>query len=333
MERLLHQHGGMSTLRSTPAAKRPALELFLDSESNPYVRQIQAEAETEAVQHGFRVHTFFSDNRFLQIQQIYGGVHAEPGQRPSAIAVLPSRDGSLARVARAALERGIDWICLERRTGELDRMRDEFPKSAVTLVGLDQGEIGRIQGRLARTVTPGRSILYVEAGGGNASARERLAGFREMVGAQRDVVGIIDGNWTAEDARSAVCSWLNVMAPSVASLDAVVCQSDAMAVGVTVALREAASRLSRPDLATVPVIGCDGMADEGRQLVDDGVLAATVVVAGVGTQAVRVLADRLHGRRSPGELILQPRPYPAVASAPSVSRTVSPAREEARLSA
>jgi ABC-type sugar transport system substrate-binding protein len=323
----------MSTLRSTPNAKLPTLELFLDSEANPYVRQIQAEAETEALQHGLRVQTFFSDNRFLQIQQLYGGIHAEPAQRPSAIAVLPNRDGSLARVARAALERGIDWICLHRRTGDLDGMRDEFPKNAVTLVGPEQVEIGRIQGRLARKLATSESILYVEAGGTNASARERLAGFRETLGAEHEVAGIIDGNWTAEDARGAVSSWLNVMAPSVKSLGAVVCQSDAMAAGATVALREGAFRLRRPDLATVPVIGCDGMVDEGRQLVDEGVLAATVVIAGIGTHAVRVLADRLQGRRCPGELILPPRPYPVEASVPTVSRFAVPLREEALVSA
>jgi ABC-type sugar transport system substrate-binding protein len=312
---------------SNPTAKARTIELFLDSESNPYTRQIQVEAETEAVQHGLRVDTYFADNRFLQIQQLYGGIHAEPAQRPAAIAVLPSRDGSLARVARAALARGIDWICLHRRTGDLDQMRVEFPKNAVTLVGPDQREVGRVQGALARTMAPGGSILYVEGGGGNASAGERLTGFREIADAHCDIVGIIDGNWTAEDAEGAVSRWLNVMTPSVPQLDAVVCQSDAMAVGATVALRGAAGRLRRPDLAAVRVIGCDGMVGEGRQLVDEGVLAATVVIQGVGTHAVRVLADRLKGRRPSSELILPPRPYPGAVSAANVSRTVAPSLE------
>jgi ABC-type sugar transport system substrate-binding protein len=286
--------------------------LFLEHASNPYMEQVRTEAEAEAAEHGLTVETSFADNRFLQIQQVYGAIRA--AARPAAVAILPTHDGSLARVAQAALREGIDWICLHRRTGDLEALQAEFPKPLVTLVAPDQIEIGRLQGRLARGVAMGGNVLYVQGSKENSSTHQRLQGFREVIDPHREIVGAIDGNWTSEDAQTAVERWMHVMLRSVTGVDVVVCQSDAMAIGAKAGLRAASTQLARPELARVPVIGCDGLPNVGRRLVDEGELAATVWIHDVGRHAVRVVADRRRGIRPPNEVVLIPFPYPPLSA-------------------
>lgn len=274
------------------------------------MQQVRSEAESEAAPRGLTVQTSFADNRFLQIQQVYAAIRTE---RPSAIAILPIHDGSLGRVAQAALRGGIDWISLHRRTGDLQELQAEFPERMVTLVAPDQIEIGRLQGRLAQALASGSHVLYVQGSKANQSAHQRLQGFREVIDPKREIVGVVDGNWTADDARSAVERWLHVMLRSVPRVDVVVCQSDAMAIGARAGLRATAAQTGHPALASIPVVGCDGLPNVGRKLVDEGELAATVWVHDVGRQTVRIVAERREGRRAAAEVVLMPFPYPPLA--------------------
>jgi ABC-type sugar transport system substrate-binding protein len=288
-----------------------SIALFLEHASNPYVQQVGAEASREAADHALRIETFFADNPFLQIQQIYAKLHAPVAERPVALLVYPMNDSSLGRAASAALAQGVDWICLHRSTGALETLRREYPDRAITLVTPDQTEIGRLQGRLVSALATGPRILVVQGSAANASTRLRLAGLREVVGSSHEILGVVDGNWTTQDARDGVERWLRVMAPSLSRLDGIVAQSDTMAIGAVAALRTAAEALSRPELARAPVVGCDGLADVGRQLVDRGELAATIVLRDVGSHAVRVVAQRIAGQLPPSEVVLPCFPYPA----------------------
>jgi ABC-type sugar transport system substrate-binding protein len=289
---------------------RPTISAFLEHASNPYIQQVRAEIEAEARSRGFDVETFFADNAVLQIQQLYAKIHCDVAVRPTALLVYPTNDGSLGRAASAALARGIDWICIHRRTGDLEALRLKFPERAITLVTPDQVEIGRLQGRLVRALAPGRNVLYVQGAAANASTLQRLAGFRERIGSSHDIVGVVDGNWTAEGARDAVERWLRVMAPSLRQLDAIVAQNDAMAQGAGAARHIAAVAIGRPDFTRAPLIGCDGLAEVGQRLVDHGELAATVILREVGTQAVLALARHLKGERPPAEVVLPCSAYP-----------------------
>jgi ABC-type sugar transport system substrate-binding protein len=287
-----------------------AIALFLERESNPYMQMVRAEAEAEAREHGLQVETWFSDNRFVQIEQLYAGIRGE--HKPKAIAVFPAHEDGLGRVARAALGRGIDWISLHRRAGDLDELQRDFPKSLVTFVAPNQIEVGRVQGRLARIKAVGGRVLYVQGSRAHFSAAQRLQGFREVVDPKREIVGLIDGNWSTEDTRGAVERWLHVMLPSGTRVDVVVCQNDMMALGAKAALAGTAAPIDRPELARVPVIGCDGLPDVGRRLVDEGKLAATVRIEGVGRRLVRVVVDRLLGHAPQPEVIVEPTAYPAL---------------------
>jgi ABC-type sugar transport system substrate-binding protein len=292
-----------------------SIALFLEASSNTYMQYVHAEAEREARHRGLRVETFYADNRFLQVQQIYSVINDER-KRPRAIAVLPIAMEGFGRIARAALSRGMDWICVHRGLDGLDVLRGEYPTNAITLVAPDQLEIGRQQGRLARSVASTRRVLYVQGTRETPSAPLRLAGFREVVGGSCDIIGTIDGHWTTAAAHEATQRWLRIMAPSLGGLDVVVCQNDTMAIGVMQALAAQAG-VGRLELTRVPIIGCDGAPDVGRRLVDEGRLAATVVLEGIGPAIVQVAANRLQGLLPPEQILLPPVPYGGRALVPA----------------
>jgi len=109
-----------------------------------------------------------------------------------------------------------------------------------------------------------------------------------------------------------VADWLLLMLRAGRpSVDFIVCQSDEMATGVKKALAVAAEKLQRPEVARIPVTGCDGHPQVGRKLVDEGALAATIVVPSTGAPAVDQLLKAIATRQiPPAELILHVSSYP-----------------------
>ncbi|HEY7516293.1 MAG TPA: hypothetical protein VIC87_17515, partial [Vicinamibacteria bacterium] len=83
------------------------------------------------------------------------------------------------------------------------------------------------------------------------------------------------------------------------------------AMGVKKALVSVAEAVQRPDAARIPVTGVDGNPDVGRRLVDEGALAATIVVPSTGAPAVEHLLKAIATRQiPPAELILHVKSYP-----------------------
>ena len=294
---------------------RRKLSLFLPDPGNDFVKALAADAEEGARRQGFTLQVQSSQNQAVeQIQQIFAALRAEPAERPDAILVMPIHDQSLERVARTALGAGIGWVCLHRATGDLDALRREFPQVPLTLVGPEQEEIGRIQGRQLLAMFPqGCRLLYVHGRSDNQSTRQRAAGLREVIkGSSIEMGEEIDGNWSATDAERAVGRWLRLLIAHT-QVDVVVCQNDAMAIGSRNALRDAARDLNRPALTEIPVIGCDGLPDVGRKRVDDGDLAATIVLPMPASPAIDALAASLRtGEMPPPQIRLRPRAYPTV---------------------
>lgn len=296
------------------------LSLFLPDPGNDFVKALAADAEEGARRQGFALNVQSSRNQAVeQIQQIFADLHAPERERPHAILVMPVHDQSLERVARAALGAGIGWVCLHRATGDLDALRREFPGVPLCLVGPEQEEIGRIQGRQLLAMLPqGGRILYVHGRSDNQSTRQRAAGLKEVIeGSSVQLGEVIDGNWSAEDAERAVSRWLKLLIAHT-QVDVVVCQNDAMAIGALRALRDAAQAMDRPALTAIPVIGCDGLVEVGRKRVDAGELAATIVLPMPASPAIDAVAAALKtGEMPPTQIRLRPRPYPA-AVAPRV---------------
>jgi ABC-type sugar transport system substrate-binding protein len=95
-------------------------------------------------------------------------------------------------------------------------------------------------------------------------------------------------------------------------LGIVVCQNDAMASGARAALLRRAEEGQRPDLARTPLIGCDGLEQEGKAMVARGELAATVVMPPTTPLALETLA-RHWERGTPSETqLLDALSHPAL---------------------
>lgn len=289
------------------------LSLFLTDGANDFMHALAKDTRAAAARRGFTLDVEFADNQGVQqIQQIYAALRAPEAERPVAALVLPVHDTTLERVARSAAAAGIGWMCLHRATGDLEALRAAFPEVPIGLVSPDQEEIGRLQGRkLLGLLKHGGRVLSLQGRHGNSSVPRRAAGLREVIrGSGVEIGDVIDGNWNVTDTEHSVARWLRLMIRHT-TIHAVVCQNDAMAIGVRRAMRLAATELSRPDLLKLPVLGCDGLADVGRRLVDTGELASTVVLPFAGSVAVDLVADaRETGRMPPVEVVLAPETYP-----------------------
>ena len=112
------------------------------------------------------------------------------------------------------------------------------------------------------------------------------------------------------------------MMPARLRIDAVVCQSDFMAIGAIDALHASRGPSGNEALQLLPVIGCDGLADVGRRLVDEGRLAATVTVPTTAVKALEgIAAFHRHGCALPEETHLTPYGYPDEATLGRRART------------
>ena len=287
------------------------MSLFLTDEANDFMQALADDTRAAAARHGYTLEIAFADNQAVQqIQQIYAALHGPEHERPEAVRVVPVHDTILERVARSSVAAGVAWMCLHRATGDLEAVRAAFPEVPAALVTPDHEEIGRLQGQqLIALLKHGGRVLYLQGRSGNSSVPRRAAGLREAIrGSGIEIGDTIDGNWSVAETEQAVTRWLRLMIRHT-TVHAVVCQNDAMAIGVRRAFQTVADR---PDLMTLPVIGCDGLAHVGRALVDKRELAATVVLPLSGSVAVDLLVTAKNsGEQPPCEVVLTPQPYPA----------------------
>jgi len=293
---------------------QPYLRLFLTDADNPFEQMHAESAAVAAERLGARLEVQFAGGDFsVQVRQIYESTHRE-GDKPDVVLVMPVKEAALRSLSETTVSAGVGWVFLNRLAGTIEGLRQVNPRMLVAFVAPDQKHIGRIHARQARLLLPqGGSVLYVHGRITTSSAEARQAGFREalaMPGPPIDVVACLDGNWNSQDTQSVLTRWLQLMVPAKLRLDAIVCQSDFMAAGALEALRATAERLNNPMVARLPVLGCDGLTSVGKKLVDDGRLAATVVVPTSSDKAVELVVAAYRGASLPAEVLLEPRAYP-----------------------
>ena len=92
----------------------------------------------------------------------------------------------------------------------------------------------------------------------------------------------------------------------------VVCQNDAMAGGARAALAKQAADTGRRELARTPLIGCDGMEQEGKAMVARGELAATVVMPPTTPPALEILGRYWDAEARSGTVLLDASSHPAL---------------------
>ncbi len=288
--------------------------LVLIDESNEFQRLLRSDAEAASRKAGLALEVLFSGagNDFAAQLLLIRNLLARPA-RPDAIVVLPARSRGLAPVAQDAAREGVHWIFLSESEDDLSKVRGDHPGVALAVVCPDERETGRIQGRLFRQLAPaGSRILYVEGNKRSLAARERTAGVMEVLQGAPLELTAVEAGWTREDGHRAVGDWLRIALRAGRNLALVGCQNDMVALGAIAALREAAGALGRPDLAKLPIVGCDGAPSGGLALVETGVLAATVVLPRTSGAAIDLIARTFATSAVPPPLtMLKGAPFPA----------------------
>jgi ABC-type sugar transport system substrate-binding protein len=233
-------------------------------------------------------------------------------------------------VFERVLKAGVPVVLLNRIPDWFQSVRSNVPAVMLAGVAPDQLEIGRIQALQALRLTaaaggpaPGVSVrrpeddppavpgaarsfaMLVTGTGTSAAAVQRRRGFLEALGGRLEVQET-DGGWSAQGAQRALAAWFRVGADRDRIPQIVVCQNDAMAAGARSALQFQAATANMPDLARVPLTGCDGLEQEGRASVKRGELAATVILPATTPAALQLLKAYFESGARPGDVIRLP---------------------------
>jgi ABC-type sugar transport system substrate-binding protein len=253
---------------------------------------------------------FAGGSSWTQVETINGFLRAQ--KPPEALLVVlaggEATQGTYQRVVKA----GIPLVLLNRIPLWVDELRARFPQALIAGVAPDQEGIGRIQAEQAlRLVGNGAFVMLVTGTAASMAAQGRKRGFLEAL-KDRLVVHELDGGWSAAGAEKALSAWFRLGAERDRSPELVICQNDAMAEGAREALRRQAIAAGAPGLARIPLIGCDGLAEEGQARVARGELAATVVLPPTTPAALRILKRYWDTRAVAGTVSLEASSYPAI---------------------
>jgi ribose transport system substrate-binding protein len=288
---------------------KPKVVVSLLTKDQEFQTMQAADAERAAAAAGLDIEIIYAkNNATLQLEQLYRFVNAPQQSRPAAIIAQPVSGQALARVARDAAKAGIGWVLLSREAPYVDALRIEYPQLPIAIVTTDQLEVGRIQGRQFRALLPnGGNVLYIHGPSDTSAALQRTQGMEESIAGAKINVKAAFGEWTEASGEQAVISWLRFTTSQQYRVDLIGAQNDAMAVGA-----RKASAARRPEWLTLPFTGCDGLPQGGRRLVDEGQLAATVILQSNAGPAIDLVAAHLRtGTRASGRITLAPYPYPS----------------------
>jgi ABC-type sugar transport system substrate-binding protein len=291
---------------------KPDIALLLIDAGNEYQQLARQEAEAAAKKAEVPLAVRFSGIDLVAQLDDIRKLLGSPA-RPAAILIMAIRDRGLVRFARDAARTGVHWVFLNRSEDEIGELSREFPAVTLATVCLDEVETGRVQGRIIQALLPGGgNILLVEGTRRSLAARDRTLGLEEATaGTTLTLHQRVEAGWGEKEGYEAVRSWLNIALRANRRIDIVACHNDLLAVGAVAALRETAKTLGRPDLAHVPVVGCDGTPAGGQALVLAGTIAATVVLPRSAGPAVELVAARLAGGPPPPPLtLLHGAPFP-----------------------
>jgi ABC-type sugar transport system substrate-binding protein len=273
--------------------------LFLNA-SGDYHGSIVREVEAAAAEANIEVQVFDAENTAAkQAQDLVRFGHEHAGRR-ACVLVVPQRDpvdvGAIEsdatfRLAGRVMAAGVGWITINHgREDMIPPLHAEFPGVPAALVAVDNVDFGRMQARQLRCLLPyGGTALLVRGDPSDSACRGRSSGLTDELRQSRIVIEEVDGRWETEVAEPAVYRWMASPLHG-GKVAAVVGQNDHMALGARRALVRAASDLRRPELAAVPVLGGDGIAQYGRLWVDEGTLTSTVQATLPGRPAIEQLA-------------------------------------------
>jgi hypothetical protein len=179
-------------------------------------------------------------------------------------------------------------------------------------ISMPHTKFGELQGRqVSSVVGPGAGILVVTGPSRSSAAGERLEGLKSTVRPDIQVFDIEAGQWSETEGALAFGIWYGVFKSRRERIEAVVGQSDDLAVGA----RQAALKVSNAEharmFAEAKYFGVGAVPGFGKEKVDDGTLHASIVAPPVAGAAIELLhrywtAGRALPLRSFSEVV----PYP-----------------------
>lgn len=285
--------------------------LLLADEDNAYQRLLAAKAREIAGRYGIQLlpPRFANGTPVTQINQFFDCISGNPPP-DGIVSMLVSAESMRSSVERVA-KAGIACVLVNRIPDFLPRVSDDHPEVLLASVAPDQVEIGRLQGRQCLKILPdGGAVVLLLGDQAAPSVVERRSGFLEVVG-DRVKVKELHGRWQRDRAETVV-NHLFGIGGTRNRPDLFVCQNDPMAAGVRAALDNQAAALGVGGIAAIPIIGCDGLPDEGQRMVRARQITATVVMPPTSPQALELLNDYWSKGVRTVSSTLSPTSYPPV---------------------
>jgi len=273
--------------------------LSLHTQHNDFQLAQASSAEQVARKLGIDLDIVYADSDAVtQSTQILNAIQGRTQFVPDAIILEPISNIALPQAASAAAGAGIGWAVLNRTPDYISQLRLRAT-APVFAVGMDNVEIGRIQGRQFAVLLPkGGVVLYLEGPSRSSSAQKRSAGMLETKPANVQVV-TLKGDWTELSAQRAVRSWLNLATSQDQAINLIGAQDDTMAMGARKAFQEILDLKEQQRWMKLPFTGCDGQPATGQAWVRDGFLTATIYIPPFAGQAVEILANAVKTGKQP----------------------------------
>lgn len=192
--------------------------------------------------------------------------------------VSPNEAEPITSVVEKAFNSGIPVIVIDRNISS---------NLYTSYIGANNTEIGRTAGQYIKSILPaGSKVIEIWGLEGSTPAMSRHDGFSREVLDSYEIVPI-KSDWTKESAKSAFRELIREHL----DLDLVYAHNDQMALGAYEVCRDLG-------LTDVKFIGIDGLAGNsgGMQLVQNGILDATLLYPTGGEEAIRLAASVLRGK-------------------------------------
>ena len=287
--------------------------VLIVAETNEYQREQTKAAHAVAQQLGIDLKIIsIADDAIEQSQQILNLLQATAGARPDGVLFEPVGT-ALAQPARLAASTGVGWVVLNREADYLSSLRVSFPKSPMFSVTTSHSEVGRIQGEQIGALIPkGGTVLLIQGPSSNNAAAQRYSGM-ELARPKSVEVRTLRGHWSEDSGYKAASAWLKLSTSQQLDVKVVAAQNDAMALGAHKAFQEDTVAKSREQWLNIAFIGCDGLPGVGQAAVQQGILAATVMIPANAGVALDALVKSLRTGIQPSETIFTtPESYPPV---------------------
>jgi ribose transport system substrate-binding protein len=295
------------------SVKKLKFVVSLTTRENDYQMEQASAAEEAAQRFGADLQILDAENdAILQSQQLLKLIQSNTEAHPDGIIFEPVGGTAMPQVARAAVAAGIAWVVLNREVEYIAELRSTY-KIPIFSISSDHEQIGRIQGSQISAILPKTgSVLLIQGPAESLAARQRTSGMYESKPADVQVK-LMKANWTEASAYKAVSSWLKLSTSQQSLIDVIAAHDDSIAIGARKAFQDLADMNLRTRWLKVPFLGIDGVRKTGQSWVQQGLLAATVIVPTNTGTAIEMLTHALNtGTLPPAKTLTVPKSFPSI---------------------